>query len=136
MQVFIQLPRRGPLGNSVSGPVLTPKYKAEKGLRLEATRGVRLPLGLVSLALLSSYPPPFVARRIVHEGDSLVRNLGVPVAIVADERCPCPASQDRVEFDPRSLQLAQPPSGSRYPVVLDSLSTPLCSVARLPLSFS
>jgi hypothetical protein len=68
----------------VSGPVLAPKHEDEKGLRLKAARAVRLPLGPVSLALLSY--SPFVGRRIVHEGDGRVRNLGIPAAIVADER--------------------------------------------------
>ena len=80
-----ELPRRGLLGNSASGPVLTPKHKDEKGLRLEAARAVRLPLGPVSLALLSY--SPFVGRRIVHEGDGRVRNLVVRVAMFADEGC-------------------------------------------------
>ncbi len=97
-------PRRGLLGNSVPGRVLTPGYKTEKGLRLEAAREVRSPLIPVILALLSY--PPFVGRRIVQEGDSRVRNLGVPAAIVADERCPSLATQYFVEFDPGSLQLA------------------------------
>jgi len=70
----------------VSGSVLAPKHKEEKGLRLKAAsaRAVRLPLGPVSLALLSY--SPFVGRRKVHEGDGRVRNLGVSAAIVADER--------------------------------------------------
>src|SRR5215216_2714026 len=113
------------------------KHKGQKGLRLEAAREVRLPLGPVSLALLSSPPfPSFVGPRIVHERDGRRRNLWVPLAVVADERCPCPATQDLVEFDPRSLQLAQPPGRSCYPLVLDGLSTSLCSVAGLPLSSS
>jgi hypothetical protein len=91
-----------------------------------------LPLGPVSLILLSY--PPFLSSRKVHAGDGRVRNLWVPFAVVAEERCPCPATQDLVELDPRSLQLAQPPGRSCYPLVLDSLSTSLCSVAGLPLS--
>ena len=94
-----------------------------------------MPLGTVNLALLLSCPL-FVGRREVHQGDGRVGNLGISLAIVADERFPCPASQDLVEFDPGSLQLAQPPGGSRYPVVLDGLSTSHCSVAGLPLSSS
>jgi hypothetical protein len=94
-----------------------------------------LPLGPVGLVLLSSPPfPPFVGPRIVHERDGRIRNLWVPFAVVADERCPCPTSQDLVQLDPRSLQLAQSPGRSCYPLVLDSLSTSLCSVAGLPLA--
>jgi hypothetical protein len=86
LHLCTEVPRRGLLGNSVSGPVLAPKHEDEKGLCLKAAtaRAVRLPLGPVSLALLSY--SPFVGRRIVHEGDGRVRNLGVPAAIVADER--------------------------------------------------
>ena len=106
-------------------------------MRLEAAREVRLPLGPVGLALLSSPPfPSFVGPRIVHERDGRRRNLWVPFAVVAHERCPCPASQDLVELDPHSLQLAQSPGRSCYPLVLDGLSTSLCSVAGLPLSHS
>src|SRR5215212_421523 len=113
------------------------KHKGQKGLRLEAAREVRLPLGPVILALLSSPPfPPFVGPRIVHERDGRIRNLWVPLAVVADERCPCPATQDLVQLDPHSLQLAQSPGRSCYPLVLDGLSTSLCSVAGLPLSHS
>ena len=93
-------------------------------MRLEAAREVRLPLGPVGLVLLSY--PPFVGPRIVHERDGRRRNLWVPFAVVADERCPCPTSQDLV-------QLAQSPGRSCYPLVLDGLSTSLCSVAGLPL---
>src|SRR5215204_3070625 len=101
---------------------------------------VQTAVGPVSLALLSSPPfpsfPSFVGPRIVRERDGRIRNLWVPFAIVAHERCPCPASQDLVELDPRSLQLAQPPRRSCYPLVLDGLSTSLCSVAGLPLTHS
>src|SRR5215217_9460450 len=122
-------------GGNLSRCILSTKPK--RVLRLEAAREVRLPLGPVSLALLSSPPfpsfPSFVGPRIVRERDGRIRNLWVPFAIVAHERCPCPASQDLVELDPRSLQLAQPPRRSCYPLVLDGLSTSLCSVAGLPL---
>jgi hypothetical protein len=77
-----------------------------------------VPLGPVNLALLLSCPL-FVGRRIVHEGNSRVRNLGVLAAIVADERCPRLATQYFVEFDPGRLQLAQSPGGSCYPVIVD-----------------
>ncbi len=60
-----------------------------------------------------------MGSRKVHEGDGRVRNLGVPVAIVADERCPRLTTQYFVEFDPGCLQLAQSPGGSCYPVILD-----------------
>ena len=104
--------------------MLTPKHKDEKGLRLEAARAVRLPLGPVSLALLSY--SPFVGRRVVHEGDGRVRNLRVPATIVADERFTNLSTQYFVEFDPSSLQLAQSPGGSWYPAILHGLSTSLC----------
>lgn len=76
-----------------------------------------MPLGPVNLALLSC--PLFVGRRVVHEGDGRVRNLWVPVAIVADERCPRLATHYFVEFDPGCLQLAQSPGGSCCPVIVD-----------------
>jgi hypothetical protein len=52
-----------------------------------------------------------MARRIVHVSNGRVRDLGVPVAIVADERYPYLATQDFVEFDPHIPQLTQSPGG-------------------------
>ncbi len=54
-----------------------------------------------------------MGSRKVHEGDGRVRNLGVPVAIVTDEGRPRLATQYFVEFDSRSLQLAQAPDSPR-----------------------
>ena len=44
-----------------------------------------------------------------------VRDLGVPVATVADESCPRLATQYFAEFDPGNLQLTQSPGGFCYP---------------------
>ena len=96
-----QLPLSGLLGNS---------------LRLNGELRGRRPFGPVALAL-HFYPsiyPTFLGYWKVRKGDGRVRNLGVPIAVVADERCPCPASQDLVELNPHSLQLAQPLGGPRY----------------------
>jgi hypothetical protein len=64
-----------------------------------------VPLEPVDLALLLSCAP-LVGRRKVHNGDGGVRHLGVPAAIVDDERYPNLATQYFVEFDPTSLQVA------------------------------
>ena len=64
-----------------------------------------MPLEPVDLALLLSYAP-LVGRRIVHNGDGGVCDLGVPAAIVDDERYSNLATQYFVEFDPTSLQVA------------------------------
>ena len=80
-------------------------------------------LGPVALVLLLY--PAFVGRRIVYESNSGIRNVVVPIAVVADEGCPCLAAQDFVELNPRGLQFAQPLGGSRYSLISDSLTLPL-----------
>src|SRR5918997_5264129 len=73
--------------------VLPPKQTQSSGSLAFNPRGAGGPLGPLTLNLLLLSYPPFVSSRRVHEGDGRVRNLGVTVAIVADEDCPGLAAQ-------------------------------------------
>ena len=61
----------------------------------------------------------------MYESNSGIRNVVVPIAVVADEGCACLAAKDFVELDPRGLQFAQPLGGSRCSLISDSLTLPL-----------